>query len=103
MAKQLPRSGNAWQLYTSSMKCGQAARALTSALKKAEKALRKALKGVVTREAAESAVYNAMKECMYPVMNQYASFGAYDSEPCWVATDYLNAVAQEKGFESHCW
>ncbi len=103
MTKNLPRSGRDWQLYTSSMKCGKAARALTSALKAAEKALRKALKSVTTREAAESAVYEAMRTHMYPVMNQYSSYGAYDSEPCWTATDYLNAVAEEKGFAARCW
>ncbi len=30
----VPRSGDGWQLYTGSMKCGQAARALHSAAKK---------------------------------------------------------------------
>lgn len=39
---RLPTTAEDWQLYTCSMKCGNAARSLTSALKKLEKKLQKA-------------------------------------------------------------
>ena len=37
---RLPITGDDWQLYACSMKCGQAARSLTAALKKLEKKLK---------------------------------------------------------------
>ncbi len=76
LSARLPKSADDWQLYVCSMKCGAAARALSSALRKAIQAQKK----------GEENVY---EKYMVPVMEQYAKYGACDSEPRWVAQDAL--------------
>lgn len=96
--KTLPRSKEAWQLYTSVKGSGEAARKLTSALVKAEKEVRKGLKKVRTTRDAETVLGKAMWGIVGPVMSQYASQGASDTEPRCVAQGYLEEVAHEFGF-----
>lgn len=79
----VPSTGEDWQLYTYSMKCGNAARALTAALVKALRIIdQHAAKGYApTSRGAEK----LMGDMIYPVMNKYAEFGACDTEPRNVA------------------
>ena len=66
-------SAKDWQLYTSSMNCGSAAKELS-------KALTQALKAKTPGEAWK---------VMEPVMEKNAKFGAYDSEPRYVVHQYF--------------
>ena len=92
-----PVTARDWQLY-SGTGAAQAARALTSALKRARKAAKPALE--VARDSKEvvrilAAVY---KEYLYPVMVKYRDLGATDTEPRGVAKDALHALANDEGF-----
>lgn len=78
---KIPSTAEEWQLYSSSMKCGQSVRALTTALKKAIRAIEKG-------ERADG----LMDRFMYPVMDAHASYGASDTEPRNVALDCLERV-----------
>lgn len=90
---KLPTTGADWQLYTYTMKCGRAARALTAALKKAAKACTPNAQGG-RKMSAEA----ALEKYMYPVMSKYSSFGAYDSEPSYVARNYLERISGERNY-----
>lgn len=78
---RIPETADDWELYTSSMNCTVAARALTAALKKA---LRAVAKGATT--------YEAMKAHFDPVARKYADYGAQDSEPTHHAERILDRV-----------
>lgn len=69
---KIPSTGRDWQLFTSSMECTEAATALTEAIKVAFEDI-KAQPWITT--------YEVLKTRMYPVMEKYADFGAWDSEP----------------------
>lgn len=68
----IPSTGRDWQLFTSSMDCTEAASALTEALKVAFEDI---------KSKPWTKVYECMQARMYPVMEKYSSFGAWDSEP----------------------
>ena len=68
----LPVTGEDWELYTSKKGCGAAARGMTRALKKALKAY-----GAGERDA--------WQRYMEPAFQEYREYGAWDSEPVWVA------------------
>lgn len=72
---RLPRTGDDWQLYTASMKCGHAARGLTAALKRA-------LKAPNANKAYDIWIAAAIK---------FAVYGARDTEPRHVALDVIEA------------
>jgi hypothetical protein len=78
----IPTTASAWDLYTHSMDCTEAANALTAALK------------VAIADVAENGTptHRAMKAHMYPVMDQYADFGASDTEPRVAAECVLESV-----------
>ncbi len=76
---RIPSTGSDWELYTSSMACGRAARALTSALKKAVAVVDKAAKDGF--RPTENGYYELYEKYGVPVCSKYASFGAYDTEP----------------------
>ena len=78
----IPTTPGAWDLYTHSMDCTEAANALTAALK------------VAIADVAENGTptRRAMKAHMYPAMDQYADFGASDTEPRVAAECVLESV-----------
>ena len=78
----IPTTPGAWDLYTHSMDCTEAANALTAALK------------LAIADVAENGTptHRAMKAHMYPVMDQYADFGAADTEPRVAAECVLESV-----------
>lgn len=77
----LPVTADDWELYTGSMKCARAARALTGALKRA---LRARARGATAPEA--------MKLHFCPVADRYAAHGARDTEPTHVAWSIMDRV-----------
>lgn len=79
----IPTTGEDWQLYTYSMKCGTAARALTAALKKVLVEIdANASKGYAPTSRGADALIG---KHIYPVMRKYSDFGAEDTEPRYVA------------------
>jgi len=85
-----PVTGDDWQLYTFTKKCGSAARRLTAALKRTIKKVEGMSMGEINKVGGlSSAVYMAMDEILYPVMEELADYGAADSEPNYVAVYYL--------------
>jgi hypothetical protein len=76
---RIPTTGQDWELYTSTMACGRAARALTAALKKALREVDKAAK--LGLKPTEGGLERVMDKFLSPVMSKYAAFGAYDTEP----------------------
>jgi len=94
----LPTRVSEWQLYRGMPKTTEAARKLTSALRKAEREVRKGLKKVHTTKDAEKVLGEVFYRVVYPVMSTYADVGAADTEPRNVGQGYLEKVAHEYGF-----
>lgn len=89
---RLPSTGEDWQLYTSSMACGRAAYALTSALTRAVQQLdAQAQRGFTPTPAKLEELYSKI---LGPVMLRYAKFGAADTEPRGVAFDALERAVK---------
>ena len=87
----IPTTGSDWQLYTCAMPCGEAARKLTSALKKAIRFFNKGL--------GEQAVPRLLGEAwkiVDQVQDEYAKFGASDTEPRYVGQQALITYAKLK-------
>lgn len=78
---RLPSNSFDWELY--SMKgVGVASRDLTSALKRAIRHAKRALrKGPFTTERIVKALSDAYEAELYPVMRKHSDFGACDTEP----------------------
>ncbi len=93
MGVQIPVTGDDWQLYTCSMKCGRAARGLTAALKKAFKHFEKNM-GKDGKSAAQT-LGDSFK-LVTVAMDKYSEFGAYDTEPRGVAQQALIDLAKLK-------
>lgn len=77
-----------WELYSASMNCTRAARALNAALVLACKSIAKVraeVTGAVWSTTQGLVLDHAMRDFMYPVMSKYAGFGASDSEPLYHA------------------
>jgi hypothetical protein len=90
----LPTTSKDWQLYTSSMKCGIAAQALTAALKQVIKAM-----DTMCPLNAQN-VARVMSKHLDPVMSKYAEYGACDTEPRYVARRAIvRAVCDKMGWE----
>jgi len=89
----IPVTGDDWQLYTCSMKCGTAARGLTAALKKAFRYFEKNMgrDGKPVPQTLGDA-FDIVREAM----NKYSKFGAYDTEPRCVAQQALIDLAKLK-------
>ena len=64
-----------WQLFTASMKCGTAARALNSTFNDLSK---------------RGATRDEFVTVMDAVMQKYSNYGACDSEPRWLLEDLLD-------------
>ena len=79
----VPSTGDDWQLYTSSMACGRAAAALTSALVRVLKTIDSNV--ALGYRPTEAGAQNLYSTVIAPVMSRSASFGAYDTEPRGVA------------------
>jgi len=97
--RTLPTSASDWQLY-SRKGSANAARALTAALKRAEKKARKALDRTHGDKNAANVMSKIFNEVMYPVMDKHASVGASDTEPRVTAKLYLDSVVEE--FDFYC-
>lgn len=97
----IPSTGDDWELFTSSMACGTASRALTSALKKALKAV----DGFVHRgEKPVRAAYLAKCQYVNPVQEKYASYGAQDTEPDTnAALALMRYIAERYDAECSIW
>ena len=98
-----PKTVSDWQLYSGMKGASEAARKLTSALKRTEKAVRKDLlaaerAGETDTAVAGSIMYKHYSAIFVPVQHTYASQGAYDTEPRTVAKCYLEKVAEDYGF-----
>lgn len=75
----IPATGLDWELFTSSMACGTAARALTAGLMRALREIdAKAAEGYGPTAETLNKLYRAHIE---PVMLRYSKYGACDSEP----------------------
>ena len=84
--RTLPTTKEQWQLYDIPG-AGIAARALTAALKRAEKACKSDENG-----GRKMSLGTAMNKIVYPVMSRYSKVGASDTEPRGVAIAYLESV-----------
>ncbi len=82
-----PKTAEDWQLYTSTMKCGHAARALTGALKKAKICARRYRRQKLSIYLATNKAY---EEVVAPVASRYRDYGARDAAPV-VALDAIEA------------
>jgi hypothetical protein len=88
----IPHDAHDWELYTSSMKCGQAARALTAALKKALKVVDAFVAtGGIPNEDTLDVLYT---KYIRSVAVKYAEFGATDTEPRSEAFRAMERAAQ---------
>lgn len=96
--KQIPHRVSQWELYRGMKGASEAARKLTSALKRAEKDVRKGLRQARSNQEANTLVGKAFREHVEPVMDAYADQGAADTEPRCVGMAYLGKVVQEYGF-----
>ena len=89
----VPTTADDWELYTSSMKCGNAARALTAATIRVIKTIDAyAQKGYAPTPEGASKLY---REIIEPVMSRYSKFGAYDTEPRGVAYYTMERAIQK--------
>lgn len=80
---RVPSTGEDWQLYSTSMACGTAARSLTAALVRVLKVLdRHATNGYIPTDEGARKLYD---EHLRPVMGKYSAYGACDTEPRGVA------------------
>lgn len=70
-----------WQLYTSSMDCGNAADILNLTL---------------NYHVNQGHDRKTVESEMYKVMNQYSKYGATDSEPIWFLQDVLDRIYGEE-------
>jgi hypothetical protein len=97
----IPSTSDEWELFTSTMSCGHAARALTAAMKRALKRFER----VAPKEGptkAFSAAYSEWLETAY----KYSDVGASDTEPRWVAQDAIQRFAVAAGYSEdalHRW
>ncbi len=89
---RIPTTGEDWELYTSSMACGRAARALTAALKRALLVVDKAIKAGTGH--TDDGLETLMDQHLYPVMSTYSSYGAYDTEPRYHAIHALRQASK---------
>tara|TARA_Y100000310_G_scaffold16010_1_gene16067 strand:+ start:76 stop:414 length:339 start_codon:yes stop_codon:yes gene_type:complete len=88
----IPTTGNDWQLYTSSYSCGEAARKLTVALKKAMRFFNKGLGG---NQAVPNLLGDAWR-IVENVQREYSQYGATDTEPSYVGQQTLINYAKLK-------
>ena len=88
----IPGTGEEWGLFVSSMRCGNAARSLTAAMKRALKTFEQVAPKEGPREASRAAysVWEGASE-------KYADFGSMDTEPRWHARDAI------RRFGVLCW
>lgn len=100
---KLPRTKRDWQLYDEAPSAGKAARELTSALKKAEKyIIGKLKKSNIERDdlfmdAKEVGpiLHEGFKKYVYPLLKKHQDAGSLDSEPRYVAANYLSNVIKD--------
>jgi hypothetical protein len=86
----IPSTGDDWELYTCTKKCGVAAKGMTAALKKAITAAKRALaKPPYTQERITKALSEAYRAHLDPAENKYSNFGAADSEPIFQGKNAL--------------
>lgn len=98
-----PRSAEDWQLYTNMEGVGVAARALTGALTRAKRLLHETFRdlkkvprmGNAFKIGLEKAVNKALNLVVYPVQDQFAHYGAADTDPRTIAWDALWQYAKE--------
>jgi len=84
---RVPQTADEWELYTSSMKCGSAARALTAALKKSMRLY-----------AKDSTLYiSDALEPFYVAARKWSKYGADDSEPHYHARDVMRRLQEQLG------
>lgn len=99
MADRTTKRVKNWELYTCSMKCGRAERALDAVLERGVKELVKRLKAANAMsddaKTVGTIIERVRHEVMYPVMQKYSSYGALDSEPYYHAGQGLIQGAKE--------
>ena len=82
--QQIPSTKEEWQLYSTMKGAGEAARKLTGALKRAlngfSREYGKTNHGMSNRGAG-TLIGKLFEQHIRPVMNEYASYGASDTEP----------------------
>jgi hypothetical protein len=84
-------TGNDWQLYTCTMKCGLPARAMTSAVRKElERGIPHRLAKGVGLSAAVDAALRSLYYNKDSVFDRYAQYGACDTEPRTVLLDIID-------------
>ena len=88
-----------WELYTSSMKCGRAERALNAALARAAKKMTSEFRKRKLRAGDDESIGRLIAELrdkiMEPVMGKYSEYGASDTEPRYHAGQGLNNAAKD--------
>ncbi len=100
---RIPTSARDWELYTVSQNCGAAAKACTSALRKGVARVKREGKKVRTVEAMAKVIGDAFRTTVDPVLSEWSSFGAADTEPRNHAYQALiDAGKQLLGITEHC-
>jgi len=88
-----------WELYSSSMKCGQATRALNAAMTLAAKKLIAGFKRQKLHEDDDEGIGRLIAglrdKVLYPVMKKYSKYGATDTEPRFHAGQGLINAAKD--------
>lgn len=82
-------TANDWQLYTCSMKCGAAARALTKEL---NRLLKNAQCEILKNPEKRVSAAKQVRKEMFKFMDGYSKYGACDTEPEWACVDMINKV-----------
>lgn len=88
-----------WELYSTSMKCGRAKKALDAVLNKAVKKMIADIKKRKLRAGDNESIGVLIADLrtfvMYPVMKKYEEFGACDTEPYFNAGQGLINAAKD--------
>ena len=90
----IPSTADEWELFTSTMSCGHAARALTAALKRALKTFEQVApkEGPLKASRAAYSIWEGVSE-------KYANFGSMDTEPRWHARDAIRRFGAVCGYD----
>ena len=91
----IPSTGEEWELYTVSMGCSVAARALTGAMKRSLRKFDTLLTkyGEDYREIGPESMAP-----FYQAAEKYAKYGAYDTEPRYHARRTMQEYADKRGY-----
>jgi hypothetical protein len=87
---KIPTTAGDWELYSTMPGVGKAARAMTTAIKKAIREF----KARIGQKDVPHLLGDVYEKHVSPVMSKYSSFGAWDTEPRYHAKQTLADAAK---------